>query len=103
MKVMVISRRKRIEDMEISICMNTKMLEQLQKIKYLGIIFVINLNFREHIIHISSKCNKLIHALSKSEKLSWFLSHAAFHIINKGAILPFFLYGAPVWLETLKK
>jgi len=102
-KAMVISRRKRKEDKEISIYINNKMLEQVQTIKYLGIIIDSKLNFREHIIHISSKCNKLIHALSKSAKVSWGLSHAALHTIYKGAILPLLLYGAPVWIEALKK
>ena len=41
--------------------MNNKILEQVKKIKYLGIIIYSKLNFREHIIHISIKCNKLIH------------------------------------------
>ena len=70
-KVMVISRRKIKEDKEIYISINNKMLEQIQTIEYLGIIIDSKLNFREHIIHISSKCNKLFYTLSKSEKLSW--------------------------------
>jgi len=54
-------------------------------------------------MHISSKCNKLIHALSKSAKQSWGPSHAALHNTYKGAILPLLLYGAPVCIEALKK
>ena len=79
------------------------MQEQVQTIKYLGIIINGKLNFREHIIHISSKCNKLTHALSKSAKLTWGLIHAALNTIHKGQILPLLLYGAPVWIEALKK
>jgi ribonuclease HI len=52
---------------------------------------------------MSSKCTKLIHALSKSAKQSWGLSHVALHTIYKGAILPLLLYGAPVWIEALRK
>jgi len=40
------------------------MLQQIKKIKYLGIIIDGKLNFREHIIHISSMYYKLIHVLS---------------------------------------
>jgi hypothetical protein len=76
--------------------MNNKILEQVQKIKYLGIIIDSKLNFRDHIIHISSKCNKSIYALSKSAKQRWGLSHAALHTTYKAAILPLLLYGAPV-------
>ena len=62
-KVMVISRWKRKENREISVYMNNKPLEQVQKIKYLGIIIDSKLHFREHIMYISRKCTKLIHAL----------------------------------------
>jgi hypothetical protein len=92
-KVMVISRRKRRENKEISVYMNNKLLEQVQKIKHLGIIIGSKLNFREHIMYISNKCTKLIHTLSKSAKQRWGLLHAALYTIYKGAILPLLLYG----------
>ena len=57
---MVISRRKRKENKEITVYMNNKPLEQVQKIKYLRIIIDSKLNLREHIIHTASKCRKLI-------------------------------------------
>jgi hypothetical protein len=101
-KVMVISRRKRKEHTKISVYMNNKILVQVQKIKYLGIIIDSKPNFKEHIMHMSSKCTKLIHALSKSAKQSCGLSHTALHTIYKGAILPLMLNGAPVWIEALK-
>ena len=50
-KVMVISRRKRKENKDISVYMNKKPLEQVQKIKYLGIIIDSKLKFREHIMY----------------------------------------------------
>jgi hypothetical protein len=101
--VMVISRRKRRENKEISVYMNNKLLEQVQKMKYLGIIFDGKLNFREHVLYVSNNCTKLIHALSKSAKERWSLSHAALYIVYKGSILPLLLYGAPVWIEALDK
>jgi PhoPQ-activated pathogenicity-related protein len=100
---MVISRRKRRENKEISFYTNNKTLEQAQKIKYLGITTDSKLNFREHIMYIPRKCTKLIHALSKSAKQNWGLSHAALNTMYKGAILPLLLYGAPVWIEALGK
>ena len=78
---MVISRRRRKEDKEISIYVNNKMLEQVQTIKYWGIIIDSELNFREHIIHISNKFNKLIHALTKYANLSRELSLSALYSI----------------------
>jgi hypothetical protein len=80
-KFMVISRRKRKENEEVSVYMKNKILEQVQKIKYLGLIIDSKLNITEHIMYMTSKCTKLIHALSKSAKQSWGQSHAALHTI----------------------
>jgi hypothetical protein len=44
--------RKRKENKEISLYVNNKPLEQVQEIKYLGIIIDSKLNFREHIMYI---------------------------------------------------
>jgi hypothetical protein len=67
---MVVTRRKRRENTDVSIYLNNKPLEQVNSIKYLGIILDSKLNFREHIIHASRKCSTLIHALAKSTKLN---------------------------------
>jgi len=102
-KVMMISRRKRRENKDVSIYLNNKLLEQVNTIKCLGIIIDSKLNFREHLIYTSTKCSKLIHALSKSAKLSWGLKHEALNTIYKGAILPLMLYGVPVWIGAMAK
>jgi len=83
--------------------MNNRPLQQVQEIKYLGIIIDTKLNFREHIKYISEKCTKLIHTLSNSAKQCWGLSHEALYTIHKGTILPLLLYGAPIWIEVLEK
>ena len=102
-KVIVVTRKKRRENTYVSIYLNNKPLEQVNNIKYLGIIIDSKLNFREHIIHTSSKCSTLIHTLAKSAKLSWGLKHAALNNIYQGAILPLMLYGAPVWRGAMEK
>jgi len=84
----VVTRKKRRVNKEVSIYLNNKPLEQVNNIKYLRIIMGSKLNFREHIMHITGKCNKLIHALAKSAKLSWGLNHEALSTLYKGAILP---------------
>jgi len=50
---MVVTRRKRRENTDISINLNNKPLEYVYNIKYLGIILDRKLNFKEHIIHTS--------------------------------------------------
>jgi len=54
-------------------------------------------------MHITGKCNKLIHALAKSAKLSWGLNQEALNTIYKEAILPIMLYGAPIWIGAKQK
>jgi hypothetical protein len=59
--------------------------------------------FREHINYVEEKCTKLILSLSKSAKINWGLKHEALKTIYTGGILPFLLYGAPVWKNVLNK
>ena len=98
-KVMLISRRKRRENRNIKVYLN-KQLEQVTKMKYLGIIFDHKLRFNDHITYAAERCAKLIH-LSKMAKLTWGIKHAAIATIYKGAILPLLTYGAPVWIEAM--
>ena len=51
-KVMLMSRRKRKENKEIEIYLNNKKLEQVNSIKYLGIIFDSKITFREHVNYV---------------------------------------------------
>ena len=83
--------------------MNNKPLEQVNNIKYLGIIIDSKLNFGEHIIHTATKCTKLKLAVVKSANVSWGLKHEALNTIFKAAILPLMLYSAPVWIEAMGK
>jgi hypothetical protein len=61
---MLISR-KRKERKAIDIYLNNNHLEQVDKIKYLGIIIDSKFKFNEHIKYVSDRCTKLINALSK--------------------------------------
>jgi len=87
----------------IEIYVNNKIIEQVNSIKYLGIIFDNKMTFREHVNCIEEKCKKLIFMLAKSAKLTWGLKHKALKTIYTGGILPLILYGAPVWSGVLKK
>jgi hypothetical protein len=68
---MLLTRRKRREKTEVNIYMNTKLLEQVNRIKYLGIIIDSKMHCRENIISTSKKCTTPIHTLAKSAKLNW--------------------------------
>ena len=101
-KTMLVSRRKRKEKKEVSVYLNNKRLEQVIKMKYLGIILDHKFRFSEHITYTAERCTKLIHSLSKSAKITWGLKHKALKTIYKGAILPLLLYGAPIWVDAMK-
>ena len=102
-KTILISRRKRTERKEVMIYLNSRPLTQVQTLKYLGIIIGRKLTFKEHIDYITTKCYRLIFALSKSAKVSWGLRHEALKTIYTGAVLPLLQYGAPVWGKALAK
>jgi len=93
---MLMSRRKRKEQKEMAIYLNNKPIAQVNRLKYLGIIYDNKLTFKENINYTANKRTKLIFSLSKAAKLNWGLNHKALKTIYLGGILPILLYGAPV-------
>jgi len=102
-KVLLVTRKKNIENQEINIYLNNKTIEQVNEMKYLGIYLDRKFSFDKHIAHIHDKAIGLLHALSKSAKLTWGLGNKALHTIYKGAIEPILTYGSPVWQEAIGK
>jgi len=101
-KVVLISRRKRKESRAMNVYLNNRKLNQVTTLKHLGIIMDHKFTFEEHIAYVTERCAKLIHGLSREAKVSWGIKHEAMKTIYKGAILPLLLYGAPVWIDTMK-
>jgi len=100
--VMLISRRRK-DRKSIDIYLNNGRLEQVNKMKYLGIIIDSKFTFNEHIKYATDRCIKLINALSKSARISWGLRPEALKIIYNGAVFPKLLYAAPLWIESMKR
>jgi len=98
---MLISRRRK-ERKSIDIYLKNNRLEQVDKMKYLGIIIDSKFKFNEHIKYATDRCTKLINTLSKSARISWGLGHEALKTIYNGAILPQLLYATPLWVESMK-
>jgi len=72
--MLVSQKKKRKNDVEIQL--NNKILEQVNSIKYLGIIFdskmtFSKMTFRDHLNYVEEKCTKLMFTLSKSAKVTW--------------------------------
>ena len=100
-QVIFLTRRRRKENKEIKIDLNNRPLIQVNSMRYLGIIFVHKLTFKEYMNYMCEKCTILIFALSKSAKLNWGLQHAALKAIYTCSILPLLLYGAPIWHKAI--
>jgi len=90
---MFISRRKRKEKRIYKFTVTTKKLQEVNRIKYLSIIFYSKMKFRDHMNYIEEKCTKLIFTQTKSA--SGF-KHKTLNTVQTGGILPLIVYGAPV-------
>jgi len=102
-KIMIITKKRPKNRRNIKIFLNNKILKQADTINYLGITIDRRLNFNHHIDKIMGKSIKIVHAISRSAKNNWGLRHDVLRIIYTGVILPILSYGAPVWIECLKK
>ena len=45
----------------------------------------------------------LINMLARTAKLQWGLGHKALTTIYEGAVVPILTYGAPIWVEAIRK
>jgi len=68
---MLVSRSKRKEKKNITVYLNNKPLDQVTKMKYLGIILDHKFRFNEHIKYKAERCGKLIHRLARAERKTW--------------------------------
>jgi len=57
-KVILVSRRKRKENKNVTVYLNNKPLEQVTQMKYLGIILDQKFRFQEHIKYAAERCAK---------------------------------------------
>ena len=101
-KVLFVSR-KRNDDKVVNIYLNHRRLNQTEEMKYLGIYLDSHFNFNSHIQYTAEKSIALINKLAKTAKLQWGLGHKALKTIYEGAIVPILTYGAPVWVEAIRK
>ena len=69
-KIMLVSRRKRKEPKVLKVYLNNKLLEQVNTMKYLGIIIDHKCKFKEYITYVAQRCTKLMYNLSRPVKLT---------------------------------
>jgi len=95
--------KKRNDDKEVNIYLNYKRLDKNEEMKYLGIYFDRKFNSNAYIDYIVAKLIKLVNMLATTAKLQWGLGHKALKVIYEGAIVPILKYGAPIWVEAIRK
>jgi ribonuclease HI len=71
--------------------------------KYLGIYLDSKFNFNAHIDHTVAKLITLVNMLARTAKLQWGLEHKAFKTIYEGAVVQLLTYGAPIWIDAIRK
>jgi len=70
---------------------------------YLGIHLDNKFNFNSHIEQTGAKFIPIFNILSRPAKLQWDLGHKALNKIYEGAVVPILTYGAPIWVEAIRK
>ena len=101
-KVLFISR-KRCDGKEVKIYWNYRKLDHYEEMKYLGIYFDSKFNFNAHIDYTVTKLISFINMIARTAKLQWGLGHKALKTIYEEAVVPILTYGAPIWIETIRK
>ena len=71
--------------------------------KYLRIYFDSTFKFNAHIDHTVAKVITLVNMLGRTAKLQWCLGHKALKTFCEGAVDPILTYGAPIWMEAIRK
>ena len=100
-KAMLLTRKR--NNKNINIHLNSRRLEVVEEMKYLGIYFDSRLTFDKYIHYIAENSTKLITMLGRSARLQWGLGHKSLKTIYEGALIPLLMYGAPVWDEAVVK
>jgi hypothetical protein len=82
-----------------TILLNKQRLEEVQKIRFLGIILNNKLGWQDHKLHIKAKVSKSIGILYNCRKI---LEYKDLLSMYRTFVEPFFLYCLPVWGSSIK-
>ena len=95
--------RKRYNGKEVNIYWNYRKMDQCEEMKYLGIYFDSKFNFNAYIDYTVTKLIYFINMIARTARLQSGLGHKALKTIYEGAVVPILTYGAPVWVEAIRK
>ena len=83
----------------ITILINNKAIQEVNYVKYLGVLIDSKLTFKPHIDELSKKISRAIGIL---QKLRYFVSTKILIMVYYAIVYPFLLYGILVWGSTSK-
>ena len=91
------------DDKSTSFSINQNKIETVTRFKYLGFIFTTQLSFTEHAKKVCTKANaKIGYIFSKLKSFNNVSVDTAIRIYDC-YVLPSFLYGLPIWLDSCSK
>ena len=93
------SRRKKQEH-NITIYLNNKIIEQVKKITFLGIVVDECLTWNDHLEQISKK---IIKSTAVIVRIRHFINLKALKLIYYALVYPYLIYGNLIWGNTYKK
>ena len=100
-KYMVFSSSKRItkhDKKQANVIMNNVILEEVQNIKFLGVIINNKLNWNDHKLYVKTKGSKSIGILYNCRKI---LKHKDVLAMYRTFVEPFYMYCLPIWGSTV--
>ncbi|GFX86315.1 retrovirus-related Pol polyprotein from type-1 retrotransposable element R1 4 [Trichonephila clavipes] len=75
----------------------------VKELKYLSVVLDSKFCWKQHVFHLSNKCEKIQLVLNKGARNSFGIKSNLPSLIYKQGIVPFICYGSQIWGFALKK
>ncbi|GFS52425.1 reverse transcriptase domain-containing protein [Trichonephila clavipes] len=86
-----------------NLTLNRFSLDCVKELKYLGVVLGSKFCWKQHVLHLSNKCEKIMLGLNKVARNSFEIKSNVSSLIYKQGIVPFICYGSQIWGSALKK
>ncbi|GFW07628.1 retrovirus-related Pol polyprotein from type-1 retrotransposable element R1 4 [Trichonephila clavipes] len=86
-----------------NLTLNGFSLDCVKELKYLGVVLDSKFCWKQHVLHLSKKCEKILLGLNKVARNSFGIKSNVSSLIYKQGIVPFICYGSQIWGSALKK
>ncbi|GFU81624.1 reverse transcriptase domain-containing protein [Trichonephila clavipes] len=101
-KVMFLEKREK-NALTGNLTLNGFSLDCVKELKYLGVVLDSKFCWKQHVLHLSNKCEKILLGLNKVARNSFGIKSNVSSLIYKQGIVPFICYGSQIWGSALKK